>query len=206
MLITRKMLRAVEISGKDKTRDVYMSVFLTPDGQSAVATDGHMLAVVTPNGARPPAEEYPLPAGLAQADPPAEGLIIPAETCKAALKSLPKKTGGMPVLRCASLVQDGAGAFSIFSTDLKTPHRNEFKPIDGVYPKFGQMIPDINKGDFRSISINAKLLISLLNLAMDGESNAVTLHIQAGRESPMVVTSNPEAEEKVVGVLMPLRI
>lgn len=146
MLITKRVLGAYRFASDDETRSALRVVRIEPDG-SGVATNGHILIKVSPNGVNPEEESFPQPYG--EHTRLVEGVSIPANTCKDAEKAISKKTAKtFPNLNNVAMTEVPASEENHVSckktlevTDLETWKRLEFTTDNGQFPNWERIIP-----------------------------------------------------------------
>ena len=154
------------------------------DGQELVATDGHRLARFVAQTA--PADSIGW-----------EDVIIPIDAIKAA--KIGKRTDSVRIVRDGDewTVENG-------------PLRVRFKPIEGAFPPYAEVIPDSDRPSNGHIGLRAKHLADAMKLA--GDFNArygggiESIRFGFGRENqPVRIDASGDVESLTI-VIMPITL
>lgn len=208
LLTARALLAALECASSDETRPILNGALLQPDG-SLVATDGYRLVHIPPSGGN--AAEFPSQPGLTPYEIPAAGVIIPAQAMKAAADALKKvKSQYLPILGYTALMQNANGQPGFVVTNLDTTNHLTFRPLEGPYPNYPQVIPGPSEDD-RFVTLGSSQLKALVKVAE-------TITARTAKGNPIAITirvpKNPitahtayihEHENQAYMLIMPLR-
>ena len=199
---------ALAFVSDDATRPALNGVLVEPDG-SVTATDGRVMLTVRP-AADLNAADYPLVPGAERFHAPVKGgTIIPTDAVKAAVASarkFRKAHGLLPGLAGVRVAVNEKSA-ELTSTDLDSTARAEYRPLEGPFPNYSQVIP---KGvPERTIHVNARLLgealLAIAPLAENadgyGRNNAVAIEIRGPLQAIVIRPLNGSA----AALVMPLR-
>ena len=164
MLLDKRSFAVVHAASKDVTRAVLNGVLIEPDGKT-VATDGHILAEISPCTEFEEAD-FPVREGAAPAwAPEGEGVVVPAEVCKKAAKLPSSKRHHLLILNAIQLCKNGSGP-EFMATDLDTESRAAFRPLDGPFPNYRQVIPKTESAKFR-IGFSVAVLEKAVKIAKE---------------------------------------
>lgn len=210
MLLRKEALelhRAVSVS------DPRLNGILVRAGGNTVATDGHILFHYQPDGETDPSE-YP---SLPGCDPAAGGelaeFVLPVDSCKEILRSLPKgRSCPMPVLRefvALDVPETNANGCAVLgTTDLESPQ--VFRPMkpEAEFPRWESIVSSesARTGD-RKVCLGIGVLEKALKTlkALGAESAVFGLaEPEAGDRAlkPVTVTADLPTG-KVFGLIMP---
>jgi hypothetical protein len=136
MLLSKAQLRAVACASSEAVRPNLNGLHVSADG-TATATDGHVLLQVTVDREANDEAEYPKLCGLTPMTPDAQlGVIIPTAACLAAAKDAPKRHPHPLLVDNVMLARNGSVENAVLaSTDLDTVKRQDFRPVEGPYPR-----------------------------------------------------------------------
>jgi hypothetical protein len=170
MLLDKRSFAVVHAASTDETRLVLNGVLIGPDG-STVATDGHILAEISPCTEFDEAD-FPMREGAAPAwTPEGEGVVVPAEVCKKAAKLPSKKKFHLPILNAIQLCKNGNGP-EFMATDLDTESRAAFRPLEGPFPNYRQVIPrNLDEAKIR-IGFSVAVLEKAIKIAKEFSEDA----------------------------------
>ena len=200
VLLDRASLGAVAFASPEKSgRYALIGINVTPT--AVEATDGHVCITIPHVGID--ANEFPALANPGGAIPQA-GIMMPADTAKAALKALPKKTGGFAVLGYAQvgIAEDGAAVATV--TDLASSQRFTGK-LHGPFPSLAQVTPE-RKG--QRITLNAHLVARLAAFAVahgGGRLPEVNLWVRGEGDGLRFEIPIDGWDRVAVGAIMPMR-
>lgn len=211
MLVSRQALEVWRASSNDGGRYSLCGVLFEADG-SAVATNGHWLAKFTP-ARKTDALEFPHVEGCNAASPgELIPFIMPLDSLKALLKSLPKRQT-LPVLEYAALdvEQTNANGHAVLAvTDLENPQVSKPKKVEGTFPMYQNVIPtDGQLGEAVGFSAHYLKAICETAIAQNGKGGTtfltLRLHKEDAAEKPAVLTYTGDAGETTF-VLMPVNL
>ena len=204
MLVNKRINELSKFTSKELSRTALQGVCIT--NNEAVATDGHVLAIM------------PIDAGMPDADYPAgpeldvdipQPLLISTEQIKNAVAVLPKKPT-LPILNNIQIgVKDGAPVINAGLPVVQMPG-SESEGMD--YPNYKQVIPDYSNTHSVKLALNGKLLKLLCELAAKhGNIGTYQITFEIPAESEHVnqgVKWEVKNDDEVMfhGVIMPLRI
>ena len=166
---TTESLSVIHAASDDATKYNINSVHFTEDG-STVATDGHMLAKVTPEK---PVKVEPFTVEL-------KGLAPVAKEVKRA-----RKAGGhLSLENPEDIGAPGWGATIPFTAATKSVTGEVQIPrVDGDYPAYGQVIPQLDSSNSLSVGVSLSVLERMVAIAREftgtrkGETTAIHLRI-----------------------------
>jgi hypothetical protein len=168
VLLGRDQLMAADFaSTEDNKEHPFVNVHIMPDGTTE-ASNWHFAIRVPPAGIV--AEGFPVVVGLG-APFNGAGLLIPAETCKAALKALPKKAKSS-VLGMAHLGVAEDGGAVLTTTDLKTTIARVCKVADRPFPDLNSVMPSADADGRIIIRMNAHYLKAIAEYAIKVANNS----------------------------------
>ena len=199
MKIDKSQLGAVHAAAKSGTpgRANLAAVHFTTDGH-AVATDGHMLAIVDPPG---DAKED-------RNEPALEAFTLPAAGLVDLNKAIPKRHGWpYAELDVAATNSNGTARFTIPAQDFEA---RELRKDEGTFPDYTAVIPK-GKAAF-TVGINVDLLVKLAKVAKacDAANSHIALTFSADKNGqpdnlgPIVVRST-SGNGRMYGLVMPVR-
>lgn len=205
MLLDRHSMAARYACSKEEMRLQLRSVLVTM--RETVATDGHMLAVVSHPSEPLRDVDFPTIPGFSPDDSigPWAPVLVPCETLDRASKSLPKRFTH-PILGHALL--DPVNC-AIATTDLDSPNVVRFKADDRRFPDYAKVIDRDLTGRV-NVSLSIPLLERALKIAREGSGNgekvcsvvvSVKDHqgpviLQAGRAFVLVMPLRGDGDEK----------
>lgn len=169
-------MQVAKACGDDSFRPQISGVHLRPDG-SVEGTNGHMLFRYVPDDQGDPAD-YPAKAvGVDElADIPAEGVVIPAETCLEAGKAAKRIKHPMPLLRNVVMAECN-GTVRLASTNLEQRSDHVAKPPAERFPMTDNLWP--KKAPVLTIGFNARYLKALAEAAIAmGNEREVRLELR----------------------------
>ncbi len=179
-------INPMHCASKDGTRYILNGVKIA--GNMAVATDGRTLFAAC---------------GTRDDDDADRDTIIPTRAAKAAWPQTKRKRGCMlPILTINPKAENEPGTVSILDVEFD---KTTIKEIDGNYPRFEAVMPDVSKHTFR-VGLNVKLL---LQIAKCYGEDTVCLHINpdamnGGAVSDPIIVTNEKSPE-AVAIIMPMR-
>jgi DNA polymerase III sliding clamp (beta) subunit (PCNA family) len=159
----------------------------TADGYQIMVTDGKRLAIVQGTG-----RSAELPAHLAHAPKGAVEALLPAKEWGRLLKQVK----GDPAL---AVLGDQVTTLAIGSSMSTLPH------LEGRFPDVEHLARTSLRSIFR-VGVDARLLAELLQVAAEfcaEGSGRVFLHF-AGKDKPMLVTTENDAGQRFQAAIMPL--
>jgi len=208
LLTARALLAALECVSDDETRPILNGALLQPDG-SLVATDGHRLVHIPPSGGND--SEFPIQPGLTPYEIPASGVIVPAAAMKAAAAALKKvKSQYLPILGYTALMQNANGQPGFVVTDLDTTNHLTFRPLEGPYPNYAQVIPGPSEDD-RFVTLGSPQLKALVKIAetiaaRSQKGNPVAITLRVPKNGITAHTAYiKDNEDQAYVLIMPLR-
>jgi len=150
---TTESLSVVHAASDDATRYNINSVHFTEDG-STVATDGHMLAKVTPEK---PVKVQPFTVELG-------GLVPVAKEVKRARKS----GGHLSLENPEDIGAPGYGVTVPFLAATKSvTGKVQLARVDGDYPNYRQMIPALDDSNSLSVGVSLSVLERMVAIARE---------------------------------------
>jgi DNA polymerase III sliding clamp (beta) subunit (PCNA family) len=179
-------INPMHCASKDRTRYILNGVKIT--GNMAVATDGRTLFAAC---------------GTRDDEDADRDAIIPTRAAKAAWPQSKRKRGCMlPMITVNPKGEKEPGTVSILDVEFD---KTTIKEIEGNYPRFEAVMPDVSKHTFL-VGLNVKLLMQIAKCY--GEDD-VCLHInpdemQGGCASAAIIVTNSKSPE-AVAILMPMR-
>ena len=207
-LLSKEHLNAWKAASTDATRYVLNGVFIeeTEKGVRATATDGRRLVTVESEdkeGMTP--ADFPAVPGMETAPNGATAKIIPSESIKSALKSLPKANRvKLPILQ-KCLVKLGENQATLATTDLSNASVQPSRIIDGNFPNYKAVIP--TKTPILKMGLSPELLGSLCEVLASnaGDDRAVVFEFY-GPEEPVKMTVTNREGITTTAVLMPVKL
>lgn len=181
-------------SPKSETRIVLTGVNF--DSERTTATNAHML--LSCELPKVDVAEYPAMAGTPQGESEFSA-IVPLNGLKI------KKSKHLPILNNALAVKAG-GVVSIATTDLESVQREDIRIIEGVYPPYKQVIPDEETKPVMQIVLNAHYLAIIGEYFSRHDENGTAKISIYGEIAPVKFEGVTEQKQKIVGVIMPVRI
>ena len=194
-----------QAASTDETRFILNGVYL--DGGTVVATNGRMLLFADVETV----DKDELPADMVKA-PVKDKTILPTVALAAAWKS-------RKVHKTVTVLNNPiVAAADIVSTDLGVSSKTEYKPIEGNYPNYKQVIPEKQKqkAEFtlsgvmladlvkacKALEAGKKGLASsgaMVDFSIDADKEALSQH------HPITITIRSSKNGEVKGVVMPCR-
>lgn len=172
MIRISKATRAVtRFASRDECRLNLTGVLFEADGRQ-IATDGHILGVLTPEAARYPLADFPVVCGTPTDR--AEPILIPAAVVEDAVKALPRR----PVVAAYGIaheVQNG-GKPTLALTDKRTTRTVD--PLNVDFPDYTQVLPANEKFPL-SVGFNPAYLGQIAAAAADIGATSVRCEFQA---------------------------
>jgi len=213
-LLTPHNLAIWTHADSDDTRPVLGAIHVGPEGTTA--TDGKRLITMSyAQGIT--ADQYPKLDGKAPAPritDPDKPLLIPAPLFKSAAANLKKiKNKSIPILKNAMLTKTESGkTYGLYSTDLDATRGEDFRPIEGTYPNWRQVLPK-NQPRYR-VAFNAAYLADLakIALAMNPKNGKIVMEIHPNpkEEQRNLTTAQgfriTNDQQEAFAIIMPLRI
>lgn len=166
MLLDRHSLAARYACSKEEMRLQLRSVLVT--AREAVATDGHMLAVISHPSEPLRDVDFPTVPGFVPDDSigPVAPVLIPSDTLERVAKSLPKKQTHT-ILESACF---NPTTHTIATTDLANPSVVSFTPDDRRFPDYAKVI-DRDLAGRVNVLLSIPLLERALKIAKEGSGN-----------------------------------
>ena len=197
VLLGREHLLAAEFASREDGRGQITNVHVRTDG-TVEATNGHFAIQVPP--ATIPSEDFPVVAGMGGSF---EGsLQIPAETCKAVLKVLPKRPT-LPILATAHVgAKDGKAV--ITTTDLEVGIPRCVVQTDSKFPDIDRVVPKSDEGI--KVCMNAAYLKAIADYAIKVGAVGITLSVKNGKDVLRFDVKLNDGQRVAVIALMPMRI
>lgn len=189
MIIRREALHAALAATAEDTRYYLNAVQLEPAAHRVVATNGHVLLIVTDHSPFPDAD-FPSIAGAEFHGDPAGAILAGADIVRAILSATPKKTS-IPILTCAQLGANGTEqSATLAATDLQAPRvatlTNE---MDGrQFPQYERAIPKADRPGVR-VTLAVDVLEQLIKAAKAIKPGA--------RSHPMITFDVPTEEQHI---------
>lgn len=201
-LISKKHLAVLGAASTDETRYMLNGIHFeeTEKGLKAVATDGHIMAIV--ESKQSDHDGFPVIPAITAAENTATNATVPTEAIKKLLKLIPKKHRTLPILENAVVkFSDSVTAFG--TTDLESPNVISARNIEGYFPNYEQVIPKHSR--FQML-VNPLKLASMLEMASKvvREGESVLLHFN-GQKNPIKVTGDDNNGISFIGVVMPMQ-
>ena len=207
MLLNKVSLIGHKILKKDGKIN---AMIVYPDG-STMSTDGVTMVHVSPvTGNKDDFPDLSSPVKT-----PEKNIYIEKKIAEKAIKSIPKKVN-FPVLKNLSLIQDDiSGALRLASTDLDTEIRTTIPEVE-----FHGLGKRTDKDYFKRFIaphefalavpnqiFSLQKLSALLNLIKEALPPETHIKVtQQGETSPLLITAtDPETEQKLTAVIMPMR-
>lgn len=223
-LLNRKNLEIVKLASNDETRAALNGLLI--DGNTTVASNGHIAIEVKAEAL--PSEDWP--ANSVKWSAEEKPFIMDRKTVEKVLKNIPKKTS-MPILQnvATGLIQVEEGSAKKYvcqTTDLDRTENLEARTIEGIFPKYQQIIPPFeSEALYQRVGISAgylKEVCSILEKYKD--SKMITLYVRKDQDAvkasegvkakeavqganfPIVLTAEDENKTKATAVIMPMRL
>lgn len=204
MLLNRLSLSVVEAASRE-TEHYGMEDVLVDSEKGTVATDGHILARISP--VKLGEESYPTTPGYTPAKGPVRFLLSVAVAREIA-RAIPKK---LPILAYAVVAESSEPkeakkpTHTIYVNDLETVRPFTFTSPEGVFPNWEAAIPKKDKATL-SVSVNAELLMRLLKIAVgvaDDHRHTVGLYLTDDASTILLEAKNTNGQT-FTGLLVPL--
>lgn len=191
MLLDRASLAARHACSTDAARLQLQGIQVRPD-RATVGTNGHWLAIVSPDPNAPPEADFPVIPGFPEAEAsPASpaAFLLPSGVCDDIFKALKaNRRATHPILAFARV--DTANSKAVV-TDLTSPKQFSWTPDDRRFPDYEKIV-DRKPGRF-SVRLSVEYLEDICKAARecnDSKTPGITLavrdseaqvHLQAGR-------------------------
>jgi DNA polymerase III sliding clamp (beta) subunit (PCNA family) len=208
MLLNKKSLDCISIfASTDPSRSMMLGVHVETNG-NLVATDGHILGIVTPGDGL---DEKDFPnIGQSSGDiPPLKPCTLAVDGLKALAKAIPTKSR-MPIIKHALLdhTATNANRKAVFHvTDLDNPKVINIAKLDGTFPNYVAAMP--NDPPVYRIVFDAELLKRLvtaaLTLGKDQKKTYIELEFVASGLSGMKATSTNKDGRILTALVMPYK-
>lgn len=200
MLFDKASFAVRHAASDDAERPVLTGIYIETDG-TTVATDGCLLAKVSPCDSAPCDDDFPkMRKELVGNAAPFEPFILPRESANAIVKAIPR-IKRLPILNHARLFESetmGNGSALFGVTDLETPTEFRAQKIDHEFPKYQKVVP-AGEPAVR-ISFSVSMLERLVKIAKEAGDAAIEFGIYAP------TTGMTFKSGRVSGVAMPLRL
>jgi len=204
MLYNALNLEVSKIVPKTGNRPEIAGVFFRKD--RTVATDSFRLVEVTCPGFE--VENFPLVSGHKALDK-IKPFILPRESAKTLLKTLNRKdlrNPTLPILQCSAITKQEKTMMEIMATNLEQSFPLIFRPIEGEYPDYEDIIPAKNKATVK-ISVNPTYLKELLEIAekVNGENRVKEVELRIYKKNEMLRLDAKNQSQKFLGLLMTIK-
>jgi DNA polymerase III sliding clamp (beta) subunit (PCNA family) len=213
MLIRREALAAVlPATTADETRLNAVQVEPKPDGKHrCVATNGHVLIIADETSPQPD-DEYPSVSGGEFHGSPSSPVLLPSETVKRLIASVPKKRT-IPILGSVQLGTNGSpGTLQAVTTDLDTANVMPIRPMDATFPAYDRVIPK-DGPDRQAVTmvLTVEVLETIIRAAKASGAKIPTVLFSIPSDKPELVSALTfkvcgVSNIQVSGVAMPCRI
>ena len=196
MIVNNHNLDITQFCGDD-TRPEISGVYF--NGDKTVATDSYRLIEVE---ALPDSLAEDMPVGMTSTP---MDQIIPADAVKKTLRNVPKKPT-IPCLENVTVSSDKKeNSATLTTSDLETQDQVKSRVIDGDYPDYQQIMPEVDPK--QTITINAQYLKEMADYF---NKHAVNKHVDIsiktnGDNNPIVFTGETDDDQKITGLLMPIQ-
>jgi len=200
-LLSKGHAVVTKAASTDETRYVLNGVYLeeTEKGLKATATDGCILATVEDIDKAMGAEDFPVNVMPKDAENGAVAAIVPTAAFNDIVKAVPKRVT-LPVLERVAVVM-GKATSTMGVTDLQNPTIKVAQNIDGVYPKYEQIIPRDKPA--LAISFDPEYMLKVCQIAKSFGLRGMKMEFTTP-ESPVKVSGKRDGQSLTI-VLMPLR-
>jgi len=202
MIYNKNNLLVHNIASTDESRPELNSLLFLPD--RTVSTDSYKLLEVK-NNSTISSEDIPiLPSGNKPlVNFAKKGYIIPVKAVKKVLSNIPSKPS-LPILKnCWFTTGADPKVSNISTTDLEQADTVSVRGIDGQYPDYKKIMPDISK-DHRKITVNAKYLRDLCNTISKMSIDNIDIYIK-GSTDPITIKAKTDNDQTVTGLLIPIK-
>src|SRR5262249_23950911 len=208
MLLERKALEIVRAASKDQTRQSICGIRIEGDG-TTIATDGHILAKLTPT-ANPDGKEYPALEGVKADDGEnkLQPFPLPTEAVAILLKALPKKTPRyLPILGNVALdveQTNGNGCAVAAITDLENPQVFKLRKVTDDFPEYQSVFP---KGKPKLvIGFMMTALENLLSTLRATGVDGFVVEIRDETGPALIKARTKDGDGLVTALIMPARV
>jgi len=206
-MLNKRNLEVVKFAPVKESRYTYNNILVGPEG--TVATDGHMLAIVSLPENDPAA--FPVKDGLNfKAGKGWKPFMLAANTVKGLMKAIPKVKGAfqekLGVIAIDPEQTDGNGNAVMAVTDLNSSTVLNPPKVDGQFPNYDTVMPKPEDAT-ATISFNAEFMAELCKLAaqFEGRNHTVTLRLYGPDRVMRLDAKDPHTGQTFVGLLMSLR-
>lgn len=168
MLIRRDALTAaLAATGTDVSHYCLNSVQCEPGAvPRVVATDGHVLLVVTDAHGYPD-RDFPIIPGAPFHGDPLMPVVVPSEILRALIATMPKNTA-FPLLKAVQISRNGSEAdtsFTVAATDLQAPRVATINTQDQPsFPTYAHILPAADRPSV-SVSLSVEVLERVIKAA-----------------------------------------
>jgi len=203
MLVTKKMLNAAKIASPDETRPCLAGLRFEPENNRVVATDGHRLIVVDRLNCED--KDFPTPEGIEIES--SESFTLPAKVCLEKAKDVKKVTAkNGPFADLCQVGKNGDGKHKLVTTIAGNQSVSESKAVDGKFPNYGQVVPDVDAEDsgYSAIGLSVNLLRGLLE-SMEGNGTGGLIKFYTKDKDHPIVIKSEEDDHNITAMLMPMR-
>ena len=210
-MLNKHNLSIHQFVSKDSGRYTLQGILVTP--KETVATNGHVMAIVTTPGTKE--ENFPTIPGV-ELSAKFEPFILPVAAAKTIERAIPKNQT-LPILEHVvidgkatdALPEDGGvnNSAVLAVNDLENPQVFHPRKLEGKFPDWQAQVPERKKAKF-TIALDASLLAKLASYAAkftDSRSNEVHIRFYADDKAIRLDARRDDGQE-FTGVLMPLRI
>lgn len=200
LLINKHNLSVATCATKEARRYPMHAILVTPE--ETAATDGRILATVTtPKKVAP--ENFPAVPGFTPGGQKA--VLLDAEAAKAIAAAIPHYAA-LPILENAAVSVSEDGNAMVAVTDLDNPRVFYQRKIEGQFPNYKSLL-DAKKT--LRIGFNPDYLMTVANLAKSisqGPEPCVILEFDGPTDVMRFTATNTDTEQKLIGLLMPMRV
>ena len=209
MLLNKPSIDAVaQFAGHDDARYMLTGIHLEASG-NLIATDGHMLGIVTPGEPLPDAD-FPSVGQSTGEQPALMPCTLALDGLMQVSKAIPKKSI-QPIIKHALLdhtATNANGKAVFYVTDLDNPQIVNVAKLDGTFPNYAAVIP--KDPPVYRIVFDAQLLKRLAVAALtlgkdDKQTTALELEFTASGLQGMKATSTNKDGQILTAVVMPLK-
>lgn len=201
MLLNKHNLAIASHAAQKSVREVLQAIYVTPT--HTVATDSYrLLEVELPEQVT----NEQLPHSMQSND--ALPFLMRLDQAKQVEKAIPKKPI-LPILQNAVTSLKGEIATITTSPDLSSEQTTVCTVINGNYPDYKRIVPEGEP--VASIKLNAGYLADMAGYiakhSMGNDAGASQVIIEFhGYNKPIVCRAKTEEQQKIMGILMPLRM
>lgn len=209
MLINKLNTEAAKFVSTDQSRPALNAVHITE--KYIEATDGHIIVRID----LPKASEsdFPTIPGFEPSKNSLAGTLVESGAFARLGKRIPsrksKELEALPILKNARLAMNGDNSVKAGTTDLECPIVSELPIIEGPYPNTDKIVFEDNGDPVIAIAFNASNLRDVCDLclkAANPRTHQVIFKFYSPFQGAEFSTHNPDTDQNVRGIIMPLRI